>query len=97
MQIDDLQGNCSGCFLKSTGKLLWLAHYHPEDLEPFAQLEDEFEDTFRRDRPSYRRLLEMGKAMSDERADALIAPSKQVQLHGLSCSLEDEMPCNCTD
>lgn len=97
LEIPDLRGNCSGCFLKSTGKILWLAHYYPEDLEPFAQLEEEYGDHFRRDRPSYRRLLEMGRQMSDARADALIAQSTQTEIPGLSCSLDDEMPCACTD
>lgn len=98
LEIPDLLGNCGGCFLKSTGKMLWIAHYHPDVLEPMAALEEEYGDHFRRDRPSYRRLLEMGRAMSDERADALIAPSTQAALPmGLSCSLDDEMPCNCTD
>lgn len=96
--IPDMLGNCGGCFLKNTGKLLWIAHYHPDILEPMAALEEEYGDTFRRDRPSYRRLLAMGREMSDARADALIAPSTQEALPmGISCSLEDEMPCNCTD
>lgn len=98
LEIPDLLGNCGGCFLKNTGKLLWIAHYYPETLEPMAELEAEYGDTFRRDRPSYRRLLEMGQAMSDARADALIAPSTQEALPmGFSCSLDDELPCNCTD
>lgn len=98
LEIPDLLGNCGGCFLKNTGKLLWIAHYHPDVLEPMAALEEEYGDTFRRDRPSYRRLLAMGREMSDARADSLIAPSTQEALPmGLSCSLEDEMPCNCTD
>lgn len=98
LEIPDLLGNCGGCFLKGTGKLLWIAHYHPDVLEPMAALEEEYGDTFRRDRPSYRRLLTMGREMSDARADSLIAPSTQEALPmGLSCSLEDELPCNCTD
>lgn len=98
LEIPDLLGNCGGCFLKNTGKLLWIAHYHPDVLEPMAMLEEEYGDTFRRDRPSYRRLLAMGREMSDARANSLIAPSTQEALPmGLSCSLEDEMPCNCTD
>ena len=98
LEIPDLLGNCGGCFLKGTGKLLWIAHYHPDVLEPMAALEEEYGDTFRRDRPSYRRLLAMGREMSDARADSLIAPSTQEALPmGVSCSLEDEMPCNCTD
>jgi hypothetical protein len=97
LEIPDLMGNCTGCFLKGTGKLLWIAHYHPEALEPMAELEAQYGDHFRRDRPSYRRLIEMGQAMSDARADALIAPSAQEPLPmGLACSL-DELPCNCTD
>jgi hypothetical protein len=98
LEIPDLLGNCGGCFLKSTGKLLWIAHYYPDTLEPMAQLEEEYGDHFRRDRPSYRRLLAMGRDMSDARADALVAPSAQQALPmGLACSLDDEMPCNCTD
>lgn len=97
LEIPDLLGNCTGCFLKGTGKLLWIAHYHPDVLEPMAELEAQYGDHFRRDRPSYRRLIEMGQAMSDARADALIAPSAQEPLPmGLACSL-DELPCNCTD
>jgi hypothetical protein len=98
LEIPDLLGNCGGCFLKGTGKLLWIAHYHPDVLEPMAALEEEYGDHFRRDRPSYRRLLAMGREMSDARADSLIAPSTQEALPmGLSCSIDDEMPCACTD
>ena len=98
LEIPDLLGNCGGCFLKSTGKILWIAHYYPETLEPMAELEEQYGDTFRRDRPSYRRLLAMGREMSDARADSLIAPSTQEALPmGFSCSLDDELPCNCTD
>lgn len=98
LEIPDLLGNCGGCFLKNDSKLKWIAHYYPEILEPMAALETEYGDTFRRDRPSYRRLLEMGREMSDARADSLIAPSSQDPLPmGISCSLDDELPCNCTD
>jgi hypothetical protein len=98
LEIPDLLGNCGGCFLKGQSKLLWIAHYCPDVLEPMAELEETYHDTFRRDRPSYRRMLEMGRVMSDERADSLIAPSAQMQLPmGLSCSIDDEMPCACTD
>lgn len=98
LEIPDLLGNCGGCFLKGQGKLLWIAHYHPEILEPMAKLEETYHDTFRRDRPSYRRMLEIGQQMSDARADSLIAPSTQMALPmGLTCSIEDELPCSCTD
>lgn len=56
---DNSYGNCTGCFLKSTGKLLRIFKENPEVASWYIDMEELIGDTFRRDRPSYKVLLDM--------------------------------------
>lgn len=93
LEIPDIRGNCSGCFMKNRGKLLYLAHYHPEDLQPFAAMESEYSDRINRRYP-YSWYLERGARLTDDAADQLLNPAIQEALFGVE---GDEMPCHCTD
>jgi len=50
-------GNCGGCFLKRKAKLDRIARERPESIRRFADLEEEFGQTFRNDRPAYGKIL----------------------------------------
>lgn len=50
------RGNCDGCILKATDKLLRIGKEEPERLDWWAQIETESGSVFRRDRPNYTRL-----------------------------------------
>ena len=50
--------NCDGCFLKSEHKLAEMWRDHPERMEWWASLEEEFGHTFRYDGVSYRSIKE---------------------------------------
>ena len=49
--------NCTGCFLKGYGALRNVARDEPEILEWWAKQEERIGATFRKDRPSYRAML----------------------------------------
>lgn len=93
LEIPDIRGNCSGCFMKNKGKLLHLAHYYPDDLTPFAAMEADYQDRIDRRYP-YSWYLERGGRLTDEAADQLLAPAVQEALFGVE---GEEMPCHCTD
>lgn len=50
-------GNCRGCFLKKKSKLARINREYPDALEFYAQVEEEFGQTFRKDRPTYRQIM----------------------------------------
>lgn len=88
LNIDQIYGNCVGCFLKGKEKTLRIAREAPEMLKWWADCESgNLENAktptgakFRYDRPSYSGLIEMARSQSlfDFESD-------------------DTMPCHCTD
>ena len=80
-------GNCSLCFLKGYPTLIGIMRKHPELAKPWIEMEDmEVEATgkchiFRKDRPSYKKMLEI----SQTQGDLFDMPD------------EPTIPCTCTD
>ena len=56
-ELGTYEGNCVGCFLKKKSKIARLAQEQPKQIEWFARAEEEFGQTFRQDRPTYRQYL----------------------------------------
>lgn len=84
LRIAPHEGNCVGCFLKSTGKRRRIAEDTPERLAWWAEMEARIGARFRKDGPSYRDLL----------ADA----SAQGRLHlSVVDDADDLAACGCTD
>lgn len=56
---DNSYGNCVGCFLKSTPKILRILAEEPAQADFWIRMEDKTNQPFRRDRAPYRQLLDM--------------------------------------
>jgi len=87
LEIEQLYGNCVGCFLKGAGKISRIATEHPEFLQWWSNAEKTLVQTdkpqnarFRLDRPSYAGLLEMAKSQNT-----------------FDFEDNDTLPCHCTD
>lgn len=78
------EGNCDLCYLKGRGKLQRIMREHPELAGWWIEQEDgEGSDrTFRKDRPTYRRMLEI---------------VKQTPLLNIDLDDNGTLPCACTD
>ena len=74
LPIDDVlgtyRGNCDGCILKATGKLLRIESEEPGRLKWWQDIERDTGSLFRRDRPSYRQLRVLAKRVEDPSACA---------------------------
>ena len=57
----NLWGNCVGCHLKGLNKLIEIADQDPEQLGWWSREEIKHDNLFRRDRPSYRKILNFTK------------------------------------
>jgi 3'-phosphoadenosine 5'-phosphosulfate sulfotransferase (PAPS reductase)/FAD synthetase len=84
LRIAAHEGNCVGCFLKSTGRRRRIAEDTPERLAWWAEMESRIGARFRKDGPSYARLL------SDARAQGRLA------LRVIDDE-DDLVACGCTD
>ena len=82
LRIAPHEGNCVGCFLKSTGKRRRIAEDTPERLAWWAAMEARIGARFRKDGPGYQQLLD----------DA----ASQGRLH-LAVVDDDLTVCGCTD
>ena len=60
----NIWSNCVGCFLKGYGKLTLIAEEQPKHLDWWIEKETETEKVFRRERPSYQRILKDSKAQT---------------------------------
>ena len=78
-------GNCVGCFLKSTPKRRRIAEESPELLTWWASMEERIGARFRKDGPSYARLL----------ADA--SAQGRLHLRVVDDEADDLAACGCTD
>ncbi len=56
---DNSYGNCVGCFLKSTPKILRILSEEPSQANFWIRMEQKTNQPFRRDRAPYRQLLDM--------------------------------------
>lgn len=70
LEIPRLLGNCVGCFLKGASKISLIAKQYPELLEWWAQREEQplpnaKNRYFRKDRPSYRGLINMARSQNE--------------------------------
>lgn len=83
LRIAPHEGNCVGCFLKSTGKRRRIAEDTPDRLAWWAEIEARIGARFRKDGPSYQQLL-------DEAAS-------QGRLHLRVVDDDDLVACGCTD
>jgi 3'-phosphoadenosine 5'-phosphosulfate sulfotransferase (PAPS reductase)/FAD synthetase len=57
-ELGTYEGNCDGCFLKRNKKILTLVNERPAAMEWWAEQEEWTGQTFRRDRPGYRTMLD---------------------------------------
>lgn len=89
LEIEQIYGNCVGCFLKGKEKISRIAKEHPEFLQWWANAENGKLETrtpqganarFRFDRPSYSGLIEMAKSQNT-----------------FDFVDDDTLPCHCTD
>jgi hypothetical protein len=55
-ELGTYQGNCDGCILKSTDKLLRIEREEPGRLAWWENIEGDSGSVFRRDRPDYKAL-----------------------------------------
>ena len=58
------EGNCDGCFLKSEKSRAWLAKYHPDKAEWWAELERQMGSTFDK-KVSWRELIDNAQQQRD--------------------------------
>lgn len=56
---DNAYGNCVGCFLKATPKLLRILTKEPAQADFWIRMEEKIDAPFRKDRAPYRQLLDM--------------------------------------
>lgn len=56
---DNSYGNCVGCFLKSTPKILRILAEEPAQADFWVRMEEKTNQPFRRDRAPYKQLLDM--------------------------------------
>ena len=56
---DNAYGNCVGCFLKATPKLLRILTKEPAQADFWIRMEEKIDATFRKDRAPYKQLLDM--------------------------------------
>jgi hypothetical protein len=56
-QLGTYRGNCDGCILKATAKLVRIESEEPGRLKWWADIERDAGSLFRQDRPAYRQLL----------------------------------------
>ena len=83
LRIAPHEGNCVGCFLKSTGKRRRIAEDTPERLAWWAEMEARIGARFRKDGPGYQQILD--------------DVASQGRLHLRVVDDDDLTVCGCTD
>lgn len=64
-ELGTFRGNCDGCILKSTDKLVRIEREEPGRLTWWEEAERDTGSVFRRDRPDYKRLRVLGQGLGD--------------------------------
>lgn len=72
LQLQPHEGNCDLCFLKGAKKLRNIVRERPDLAVWWAESEERLGATFRRDRPSYRQMLQQSDLFKDGLDDDII-------------------------
>lgn len=94
LQLQQGEGNCDLCFLKSVPVQLSLLHKYPERADWWIAREEETGDVFRRDLSrntkgprGFKKMLARAQSLTEEKIEELRA----------SGAYPDSLPCSCTD